>query len=85
MAFIDEIQKLAEKALDMRDILETEEATKNALIMPFISLLGYDVSNPREVVPEYPADAPGRSAKKVDYAILIDGSPAILFEMQEGE
>lgn len=45
MDFIDKTRNLAERALDLKDDLETEEATKNALIMPFIQLLGYDVFN----------------------------------------
>ena len=80
MDFIDEIRELAERALDLKDVLETEEATKNALIMPFIRLLGYDVFDPREVVPEYTADVGTKRGEKVDYAIFKDGSPAILFE-----
>ena len=35
----------------IKDRVETEEATKNAFIMPFIQALGYDVFNPMEVVP----------------------------------
>jgi hypothetical protein len=31
-------------------VLQTEEATKNALIMPFIALLGYDIFDPTEVI-----------------------------------
>ena len=80
MDFIDEIRELAERALDLKEVLETEEATKNALIMPFIRLLGYDVFDPREVVPEYTADVGTKRGEKVDYAIFKDGSPAILFE-----
>ena len=80
MDFIDEVRNLAEKALDLYGVIETEEATKNALVMPFISLLRYDVFDPREVVPEYTADVGIKKGEKVDYAILKDNSPAILFE-----
>lgn len=80
MDFIDEIRELAERALDLKDALETEEATKNALIMPFIRLLGYDVFDPHEVAPEYTADVGTKRGEKVDYAIFNGGSPAILFE-----
>lgn len=34
----------------------TEEATKNAMVLPFIHALGYDIFNPAEVVPEFAAD-----------------------------
>ena len=80
MDFIDQIRELAERALDLKEVLATEEATKNGLIMPFIRLLGYDVFDPREVVPEYTADVGTKKGEKVDYAIFKDGSPAILFE-----
>ena len=38
MDFIDQIRELGERALDLKEALETEEATKNALVMPFIRL-----------------------------------------------
>jgi len=60
--------------------LETEEATKNALVMPFIGTLGYNVFDPTEVVPEFTADFGTKKGEKVDYAIIRDGKPAMLFE-----
>ncbi|MGB3543719.1 type I restriction endonuclease [Rubrivirga sp.] len=60
--------------------LETEEATKNALVMPFIAALGYDVFNPQEVVPELTADVGVKKGEKVDYAIKQDGEVIILIE-----
>ena len=39
----------------MGSSLNTEEATKTALVLPFIAALGYDVFNPSEVVPEFAA------------------------------
>lgn len=45
-------QALALKIRKQKDGIETEEATKNAFVMPFIStVLGYDVFNPAEVIP----------------------------------
>lgn len=80
MDFIDEIRNLAERALDLKNDLNTEEATKNALIMPFIRILGYDVFDPREVIPEFTADVGIKKGEKVDYAIISDGTPVVLFE-----
>ena len=80
MEFLNRIRDLAEKTLDLKDQLATEEATKNALIMPFISILGYDVFNPREVVPEFTADVGTKKGERVDYAIQKDGHPIILIE-----
>src|SRR5690606_8308996 len=54
--------------------------TKNALIMPFLQALGYDIFNPLEVVPEFVADVGIKKGEKVDYAIMRGGEPAILVE-----
>ncbi len=80
MATSERLKVLGERAASLQDSLETEEATKNALIMPFIQSLGYDVFNPKEVVPEFTADVGIKKGEKVDYAIMLDGAPAILFE-----
>jgi predicted type IV restriction endonuclease len=80
MDFIDRIKQISEQISKLRDQIQTEEATKNAFIMPLLSALGYDVFNPTEVCPEYTADAIGLKGEKVDYAILVDGKPVILFE-----
>lgn len=61
--------------------LQTEEATKFAIIMPFLSrILGYDVFNPQEVVPEFTADVGIKNGEKVDYAIIHGGEVQILIE-----
>lgn len=71
---------LHERTQQHREILLTEEAAKNALIMPFLQSLGYDVFNPAEVVPEFTADVGTKKGEKVDYAICRDGKVAILVE-----
>jgi hypothetical protein len=48
--------------------------------MPFIAALGYNVFDPSEVTPELNADVGLKKGEKVDYAILRDGKPIILFE-----
>lgn len=80
MDFIDQIKTIASRAEAQLDHLGTEEATKNALIMPFINTLGYNVFDPTEVVPEYTADVGVKKGEKVDYAIVIEEKPLILFE-----
>lgn len=80
MDFVDELRELREKVPDLMGGIRTEEATKNGLVMPFIKALGYDVFNPSEVVPEFTADIGERKGEKVDYAILKDGQPIMLFE-----
>ena len=51
-----------------------------SLIVPFFKMLGYDVFNPDEFVPEYTADVGIKKGEKVDYAIIQDGQPIILIE-----
>lgn len=80
MDFKDEIKQLADRVAKMKDKILTEEATKNAFVMPFINCLGYDVFNPLEVVPEFIADIGIKKGEKVDYAILKDEKPIILIE-----
>jgi hypothetical protein len=80
MDLIDRIKDLANRAAQQIDHIETEEATKNAFIMPFISSLGYDVFNPMEVIPEFTADIGTKKGEKVDYAIKKDNNVIILIE-----
>jgi hypothetical protein len=80
MDFKDQITQLASRVEKILPQLKTEEATKNALIMPFIQVLGYDVFNPFEVNPEFIADIGIKKGEKVDYAIMQDGEPTILIE-----
>ena len=80
MEFKDQVKLLADRVNKMKDNIHTEEATKNALIMPFIQTMGYDVFNPLEVVPEFIADIGIKKGEKVDYAIMKDGAPIILIE-----
>ena len=77
----ERLSSLASKIAQQRASIETEEATKNAFVMPFISLvLGYDVFNPNEVVPEFTADVGTKKGEKIDYAIVKDGVVQILIE-----
>ena len=80
MDFKDEIKKIGDRASKLKEQIQTEEATKNALIMPFIKALGYDVFDPTEVVPEFVSDIGIKKGEKIDYAILKDGSPVLLVE-----
>lgn len=80
MDFKDYFKQLAERITKLKDQIATEEATKNAFIMPFIQMLGYDVFNPMEVVPELDCDLIKKKGEKIDYAIMKDGEPIMLFE-----
>jgi hypothetical protein len=80
MDFKDQIKQFSERVTKLRDNIHTEEATKNAFIMPFLQILGYDVFNPLEVVPEFICDIGIKKGEKIDYAIFRDGAPIILVE-----
>lgn len=54
--------------------------------MPFIStILGYDVFNPLEVVPEFIADVGVKKGEKIDYAIMHGGTVQILIECKKSK
>lgn len=83
MDFIDQLKGLASRIAVTKSMIQTEEATKNAMIMPFIQILGYNVFDPLEVTPELVADVGTKKGEKVDYAILMDGKPIMLFECKK--
>lgn len=80
MDLIDRLRELSVRIPKQLEHIQTEEATKNALVMPFIAALGYNVFDPTEVTPELNADVGIKKGEKVDYAILREGKPIILFE-----
>ncbi len=83
MDFIDRIKEISARIAQQKSLIETEEATKNAFIMPFISTLGYDVFNPFEVIPEFTADTGTKKGEKVDYAIKKDDNVIVLIECKK--
>lgn len=80
MDFKDQIQQLSERISRQKESIVTEEATKNAFIMPMIAALGYDVFNPFEVVPEMDCDLIKKKGEKIDYAIMKEENPILLIE-----
>lgn len=74
------IRTLSGKVTGLLPRLETEEATKTAIILPLLQLLGYDVFDPNIIVPEFTADVGVKKGEKVDYAILENGEVAMLIE-----
>lgn len=80
MELQNQLKALADKIEQLKDKIETEEATKNAFIMPFINILGYDIFNPTEVIPEFTADLGLKKGEKVDYAIFQNGAPILIIE-----
>ncbi|MBC7471932.1 MAG: type I restriction enzyme HsdR N-terminal domain-containing protein [candidate division SR1 bacterium] len=80
MDFILELNQHKNQLAHLRQFSLTEQATKQYLITPLLQILGYNLSDPSQVVPEFGADVRGRKGEKVDYAILQNGKPVILIE-----
>jgi hypothetical protein len=83
MAFNDDLARHADQIRARLPHIQGEEATKQALVVPFLHALGYDIFDPREVKPEYVADFATKKQgqfEKVDYAIFLTGSPALFVE-----
>ncbi|NLX95248.1 MAG: hypothetical protein GXY83_03635 [Rhodopirellula sp.] len=78
VAYVKRVKDLAEHCKG------NEQATKRSLIEPLFTLLRYDVTDPRECVPEHREDfGRGRSAKPVDYAFFQNGSPVFFVEAKQ--
>ena len=80
MDFIDQIKAHAARVARMKDNCQTEEATKMSLVIPFFKMLGWDVFNPEEFLPEFTADVGIKKGEKVDYALVVNGAPTVLIE-----
>jgi hypothetical protein len=52
MTFKEEVADLAKRAISAQAVAQTEEATKNAIVMPFLRVLGFDVFDPTQVIPD---------------------------------
>ncbi len=80
MEIQSKLNELSEKIDALKNQIHTEEATKTAFTLPFINILGYDIFNPTEVVPEFTADIGLKKGEKVDYAIMKDEQPILIIE-----
>lgn len=78
LAYVRRVRDLAEH------VRGNEQATKQSLIGPLLTLLGYDLTDPRECIPEYRADfGPMRSVKPIDWAFFQNGRPIFFVEAKE--
>lgn len=80
MDFEERIKMFAGRIEDIKSAVSNEESTKTSLILPFFQILGYDIFNPCEFMPEFTADVGIKKKEKVDYAIAVNGAPIILIE-----
>ncbi len=74
------LEQLHQRVNGLKDQIQTEEATKTAFVMPFIQILGYDIFNPTEVVPEFIADIGTKKGEKVDFVIKKEDEPILIIE-----
>ena len=49
MDFIDDVRMRSGRFRERLAYLETEEATKTALVLPFLEMMGYSIFDPTEV------------------------------------
>lgn len=82
MEFSQRVKDLAARSKHASQHAMTEEATKTAVVLPFIQALGYDAFNLEEVVPEFVADVGIKKGEKIDFAVKIGGKTAILIEVK---
>lgn len=77
-AYVKRVGDLAEH------VKGNEQATKQSIIGPLLTLLGYDLTDPRECVPEYRVDfGKDRSIKPIDWAFFQNGRPIFFVEAKE--
>lgn len=80
MNFEESLKNFINRVNNTKDSIATEEATKTSVIMPFFQILGYDVFNPTEFIPEYTTDVGIKKGEKIDYAIFLNGELTLLIE-----
>jgi hypothetical protein len=82
MDFADQIRDFVQTLIKVKPNVLTEEATKHSMVIPLLQILGYNVFDPTEVIPEFVADFGIKKGEKVDYAIMINNDPLILIEVK---
>ncbi len=76
--YVKRVQELAEH------VRGNEQATKQSLVGPLFTMLGYDLTDPRECIPEYRVDfGPNRSIKPIDWAFFQSAHPIFFVEAKE--
>lgn len=84
MSTEENIKLIAKRAEEQKRHFTSEDATKQGLILPFIQqVLGFNIFDLGEVIPEYTADTPAKSGEKVDFALLIGGVVQIIIECKK--
>lgn len=76
----NKIRILSEKVKNIKETITTEESTKTAFVLPLLQILGYDIFNPLELIPECHSDIGSKKGEKVDYCVCLNQSPTIIIE-----
>jgi len=81
-AMKEQIELYVKKVKDVHELCRDEQATKASLIAPLFGILGYDMTDPRECIPEYRADfGKGEKASTpVDWAFALNGDFVFIVE-----
>lgn len=74
---------IAERAASVRAMCASEESTKLYLVLPVITALGYDCTDPFVFQPEFAADFRKEATERVDFVILRDEKPIIAIECKK--
>jgi len=73
---IENIEKISKKIEDLKKKNINESSTVNYLIRPFFESIGWDFSNPDEVIPE----ESDNSGKRPDFTFMINGKRKVFIE-----
>lgn len=73
----------AQLAVERAGRAQSEAATNQYLVLPFLQLLGYDPLNPDEVVPEAHASFSDKFKNRVDFAVCLGQTPVIAVEAKK--
>jgi hypothetical protein len=81
MDFKDRLLKHVEHVKNVGSHCDSEETTKQALILPILDILGFSPYDPTRVKAEFGSDVPGVKAnERVDYALFCNGVPVMFVE-----
>ena len=78
-----ELKDFSQKVDKYRQVITNESQTRTVLIEPFLKILGYDVTNPFEVINEYTSDVGTKKGEKVDYAIQLKDELVLIIEAKD--
>lgn len=73
----------AQAAVDRAVRAQSEAATQQYLVLPFLQLLGYNPLDPDEVIPEAHASFSDKFKNRVDFSVSVNGEPAIAIECKK--